>query len=429
MGPKDSGVSFAGETRRDKFAFAMIVVFVVQMYSVPGEWIEWMNPLRIALVASGLAAGAMLLRRIGKAEPLSIDGLRGMALLALLGLAFASRKWSVAPDATQDWALSLLKLGAIYFTIVNVVTTPRRLFIACAALVLASIATSIGTINWYRAGVDLVEGFRARWVGVYADPNHLAEDLEIIVPIAVAMLARREVATWLRALCGLATVLALIAMVETHSRGGSIGLSVALVIWAFREQRKLQAVIVGLALFLGLAIFAPKSFWEREQTVGDFHEDASAMGRVYAWNVASKISVDKPLLGVGGGGFRFAWPLYAPVEAKKAYVAHNIYLDTIGELGFVGLFCFLIFTGGATGGAFASGDDPEVGWLGRALAASVAGYIVCNFFSGDTISAHLYVLFGLASAVERIACARLRKTSGVPDTIPMRLGTARALGG
>jgi probable O-glycosylation ligase (exosortase A-associated) len=357
-----------------------------------------------------------------------IGGVAGIALLGMLALAFASKGWSVNPQATQAWCISVAKLVAIYLVTVNVVTTPKRLKWVMGAIVLATIVTSIGAIKWYLRGEDLVEGFRARWVGVYADPNHLAEDLAITVPVAVAFVMRKNNALWLKLACAAAAVLAVIAMVQTHSRGGSIGLLIALGIWAMREKNRMRSIVIGMALLGGLAIFAPKSFWEREQTVGDFREDASAMGRVYAWNVASKIGVDRPLLGVGAGGFRYAWPLYAPVEATRAYVAHNIYLDTIGELGLIGFFLFLVFTGGATGAAFSVSNQTEVAWLARALAAGISGYLICNLFSGDMISAHLYVFFGLAIAADRIAklCAREPEfEASIHDVTP---APARALG-
>jgi probable O-glycosylation ligase (exosortase A-associated) len=410
------------ETRKDRFAFVMLVAFAIQVYAIPGEWITWADPLRLALVTSALAAVAVAVRRLGRAEPVNLGGMAGWALLAMLGLAFLSKRWSVNPAATHVWTLDVAKLVAIYIVTLNVVSSPKRLKWVLGAIVLASIVTSVGAIKWYLHGTDLVEGFRSRWVGVYADPNHLAEDLALIVPLAVAFVMRKPNPLWLKLACGAAAILAVISIIQTHSRGGSIGLLVAMGIWALREKKRLRAVVVGLALLGGLAAFAPKSFWEREQTVGDFREDASAMGRVHAWNVASKIGVDRPLLGVGAGGFRFAWPLYAPEAATQAYVAHNIYLDTLGELGLVGFFFFLIFTGGATGAAFEVPDDQEHAWMARALAAAISGYLVCNLFSGDMISAHLYVFFGLASAAAAIGHAAQRSKAGVgsrPRAVPV----------
>jgi putative inorganic carbon (hco3(-)) transporter len=412
------GVGEQGQ-QRDILAFYALTAFVVLMYTVPAEWIPAFESLHLALVSSALAAGLMAIRRLGRAEPLYFDGVRGLALLGFSALAFASVLWSANPDVTRSTGMELLKLTAIYLTMINVITTARRLMVVCIAAVLASIVTSIGVIDWYYTGVDLSEGYRARWVGVFADPNHMAMNLGLVIPLAVAFLARKESGWVLRALCGVAAVLAVMSIVLSHSRGGFIGLSVAMGVWAIREKRRIQAIVVGAVLVLGLVVFAPSSFWDRNETVTQFTEDASAMGRVYAWQVTSRMSLDRPLLGVGAGAFRFAWPFYAPPEATTAYVAHNIFLDVIGELGFIGLFLFLVFAGGATGGAFASSKDSQMGWLGRALSASMAGYLVCDLFSGYILSAHLYVLFGLAASAHRIAMARARTAEMVVQQAPV----------
>lgn len=403
--------------RRDVVAFYALTAFAALMYMVPQAWIPALAPLRLALLTSGMAAGLMALRRAGKREPLFFDGIRGASLLCFSGLAMASVTWSVNPEVSRFTAVELLKLTAIYLTLVNVVTTPRRLAMVCGAMVLGSIVTSYGVINTYFTGTPqtLVEGYRAHWVEVYADPNRSAMNLALMVPLAVAFIARKESGWLWRTACLVAVALAAVAIVFTYSRGGFIGLAVAMSIWAMREQKKLRSVLLGVALALGLVVFAPKSYWERNQTVATFHEDASAMGRVYAWQVTSRISLDKPMLGVGAGSFRFAWPLYAPPEATRAYVAHNIFLDVIGELGWVGLLFFLVFAGSATGGAFEASRNPRMGWMARGLAASMAGYLICDLFSGYILSSHLYVLFGLAACAQRIARA-LEATE--PASIP-----------
>ncbi|MBM7115358.1 O-antigen ligase family protein [Archangium primigenium] len=391
--------------RRDVVAFYALTTFAALMYMLPQVWFPVLAPLRLALLTSGLAAGFMALRRVGRAEPMYFDGMRGGALLCFSALAMASVAWSVNPEVSRFTAIELFKLTAIYLTLINVITTPKRLAAVCGAVVLGSIVTSYGVINEHFTGTaeTLVEGYRAHWVEVYADPNRSAMNLAIIVPLAVAFVARKETSWAWRIVCLVSIIMAAVAIVFTYSRGGFIGLSVAMAVWAMREQKKMRSVFLGIALALGFVIFAPKTFWERNETVTTFHQDASAMGRVYAWQVTSRISLDKPLLGVGAGSFRYAWPLYAPPEATRAYVAHNIFLDVIGELGWVGLLFFLVFAGSATGGAFAASSDPRMGWMARGLAASMTGYLICDLFSGYILSAHLYVLFGLAAAAQRIA--------------------------
>ncbi|ATB26715.1 O-antigen ligase family protein [Melittangium boletus] len=391
--------------RRDVVAFYALTTFAALMYVLPQVWFPALAPLRLALLTSGLAAGFMALRRVGRAEPLYFDGIRGGALLCFSALAMASVAWSVNPEVSRFTAIELFKLTAIYLTLVNVITTPKRLAAVCGAVVLGSIVTSYGVIHEHFTGTaeTLVEGYRAHWVEVYADPNRSAMNLAIIVPLAVAFVARKETGWLWRSVCLVSIVMAAVAIVFTYSRGGFIGLSVAMAVWALREKKRMRSVFLGIALALGFVIFAPKTFWERNETVTTFHQDASAMGRVYAWQVTSRISLDKPLLGVGAGSFRFAWPLYAPPEATRAYVAHNIFLDVIGELGWVGLLFFLVFAGSATGGAFEASRDSRMGWIARGLAASMTGYLICDLFSGYILSAHLYVLFGLAASAQRIA--------------------------
>ncbi|MFY0578644.1 hypothetical protein ACN28S_33995 [Cystobacter fuscus] len=43
--------------------------------------------------------------------------------------------------------------------------------------------------------------------------------------------------------------------------------------------------------------------------------------------------------------------------------------------------------------------------MARGLAAAMTGYLICDMFSGYILSAHLYVLFGLAASAHRIAQA------------------------
>jgi putative inorganic carbon (hco3(-)) transporter len=391
------------ERPHDRIAFAALLAFVVVMYTVPSAWIRSLESVRLAFIASIVAAAMVVFGRVVRRETLVLDGVRGGALICFGLWTLVSTRWSIYPEVTEDHALEILKLVAIFLTMVNAVTTPRRLAAFAVTMVLASIVTSGHVIDWYHRGEDLVEGFRGRWVGVYADPNHMAMDIGIVVPLAVAVAVHRKNPIWMRVLCALAVPPAVTAIVYSHSRGGFIGLVVAMTVWIFLEKsRRFTTLVLGGALAIGLMLFAPRSFWERNETLTTFDEDASAMGRVYAWEVAARMSEDHPVAGVGAGGFRYAWPLYAPPEARTAYVAHNVYLDVVGELGFVGLILFLIFTGGAAAGGVAGTRSRSSGWISAGIAAAVSGYIVCSLFSGYMTSAHFYLLCGLAACAERV---------------------------
>src|SRR5262249_132533 len=112
-------------------------------------------------------------------------------------------------------------------------------------------------------------------------------------------------------------------------------------------------------------------------------------------------------------------PLYAPPEATHAYVAHNVFLDVLGDLGFFGLSLFLVFTGGVARGVFRAARRAEIPALAAGVAASGAGYLVCDLFSGYILSAHFYILFGLAACADRIARAKQTAVLELPRPAPV----------
>ena len=401
---------------RDRWAFLLLAAFCVEVYAAPGEWIPALAPLRLALSLSFGALGLLLLEHTGRRLPFRWDGVRGVALLAFLAWAAASHLWSLDPRATDVWVVVLVKVALAWFLVVNLATTPRRLAVVCVCLVAGSIVTSIGGILRYVSGEGLSQGFRTLWLGAYGDPNYLAEYLALTVPLAVAFIARPGTRWWIRGLCAVALLLAVTCIVLTFSRGGFLGLVFGGLVWAARERaQRMKALVLSALLAMGVAVFAPATYWERNDTLEEFEQDPSALGRVYAWHVTSAINLDRPIQGVGGGAFREAWTRYAPPEVREhPLVAHNIFLDTLGELGWVGFFLFLGFAGSATGAVFRTGRDPEIGWLARGLGASVAGFLLCNCFSGSLAAPQLFVLFGLLGATERVASREDRVQAGVP---------------
>ena len=403
-----------GEGAIDSLAFGALVVFFALMYAAPSEMLEPLAPLRPALIASTAALVLLVVSRLGRGKPISLDGWRGSALLLFTLLTLASFGWSLNPEGSKALGVECLKYAGIYFTVINLARTPRRLAILCGALVIASLVTSVGVMRWYFAGEGLVEGYRARWLGIFADPNRMAMTLGLVVPVALGFAVRRETRLPMRLVAVAALGLAVGAIVVSFSRGGFAGLLVGTAVWLLLERRFDRAALVGAAALL-LLVLAPGSFWSRTGTVSTFREDASAMGRVHAWTVASRISADRPLLGVGAGGFRVAWTQYAPPEARRAFEAHNVFLQIIAELGWVGLFLYLCFIGAGVEGGVRAGRDKGVGWMARALVASAAGYLVCSVSAGFIGgSPYFYALFAMAAAAERLSSGAGVRAAAVP---------------
>lgn len=411
---------------RDGLAYGAALLFGFCMYSSVVNLWPALDVLRPALLTSTVAAVALFGRRLFKGERVGLDGWRGATLAALVALSFASMSWSVYPTATRDHSIEFLKDFASYVVLAYAVTNATRLRWILGACVLGGLAPGWFSFQNYVNGTNLIDGGRARWEGIYLDPNHMAMALVFLVPVAATMVLRGKTLEKLIGAVGL--LAALTGIVVSQSRGGFLGLSLAMVIWALREKQRVRtftAFGVLLTLFL---VFSPKSFWNRTQTITDYQEDVSAMGRIHAWEVGRAINEDKPLLGVGGGAFVYAWPLYAPVEARnEAFVAHNVFLAMIGELGWVGFFLFLFFVAGCLTAGYRAGDAPVGGpWI-RAVFAGAVGYLLCDMSAGYVTSAHFFFIFGLLAAAERIRAYELSQLASVPQVIEPGTPQAMAL--
>ena len=385
-----------------KVAFWATALFAAQLYLSPAQWLPALAPLHHALLLSVLALGGLSLRRVLTNQPLWM-GWRSAVLGVYMVEAVLSPMWSMSPHNSLAGAAELVKHGLFFLCISNAVNTPKRLRIALGLYAVAAMAPGFGTFYNYVKGIDLVEGFRGRWLGVLGDPNHDAMALVGAIPLLMYLTTGKNHSFWVRALGVIGTGACLAGIVATHSRGGTIGLVVAVVAFALLSRRKAiasMAVMVGAA---GVLILAPTSFWARNETATLGQEDLSIEGRFEAWKVAGRILHERPLFGVGENAFLTAWGEYAPIDSDRLfghrYVAHNLVLEVVGELGLVGLFGLMSFIAICTWSAWRARNG-ELGGEARAILAALLGYLVCQMFSGYSMSWFLYALCGFATCCQ-----------------------------
>jgi O-antigen ligase len=138
------------------------------------------------------------------------------------------------------------------------------------------------------------------------------------------------------------------------------------------RARQAVAVLAALALLIPV-IGAPLEF-----TAGDAPDRGADAGRFrsvgsnrYAyWRVALESVPDRPIKGIGPGGYRVVWMEERPID-EAARDAHSLQLETVAELGLPG-FAFLAVLGGAVwAGAAAAirrGAAPAAGMVAALVA-------------------------------------------------------------
>jgi O-antigen ligase len=384
-------------------AYASALAFLAVLYSNPMYWYPSFERLRLAFVAMSGCAAAVIAHRLTSGEPIRVGGAMGLPLLTYLALFPASLLWTIHVPSTTYAAGEALKMGVVYVAVQNALDRPARVrgFLLLGAL--ASLGPALGGVWVWWTGDQLIEGFRTHWRGLYGDPNRLAMSLVAVLPAALyGLVSSRRPA--LRVLLAGVVASQLAAIVLTHSRSGAVGTAVAAALFLLRGGRKAAQVAVGALLLGGVVAFAPASFWSRSATITRYETDVSVEGRRHAWMVLDGIVDEHPFTGVGGGAFLASWARYAPLEAGgRRYVAHNVLLETVGELGIPAFVLFSIFVAVLLVRLWRAGADPVVGAQGRALFAGLAGYLVCEMANGYSLSWFLYFLFAASAATVHLA--------------------------
>lgn len=285
---------------------------------------------RGATVAFLAAAGLGLVLR-GRLRPAPAQVTVALALAALAAWTALSSIWSPEPgDSLLESQRTLVYLALILAATV------------LGGSLLAGTLAAIGVVCTWALGRRLLEGppsppdpFEGT---LLHEPIGYANGLGALAAIGLVVvltLLVRERRLW-GAQVSLAALFAA-TLLLTGSRagiaaaalGGAVGLALA------RDRIRMARLLVaaaGLVLVLALALPA-----------GSLANDLAERGgfRPLYWNVAWEDVRDSPLIGRGAGTFDLSWLERRPIDAD-VQDAHTLYLETLAELGIVGVALLLL---------------------------------------------------------------------------------------
>ncbi|OOV09083.1 putative O-glycosylation ligase, exosortase A system-associated [Rhodoferax fermentans] len=255
------------------------------------------------------------------------------------------------PDLSRNWELCTNLLKTLLFCLIMpmLLTTRTRIHAFVLMIILGS--AFHGVLNGLKfiasAGGHL--GYGPAKLG---DNNHFAMVMAMTVPLvfyAYLQIPYR----WVRVGALVAVVLTILTVISTRSRGGLIAL-VAMGLWMLKvSQRKFVGALALISLAFLVVTVAPDSWSERMGTISEADQDSSFMTRVAVWKKSTAIALENPLLGGGLDAvaahslyekFRDAQGLMGFIVTPNPYsfVAHSIYFQVMGDLGFLGFFLFLL---------------------------------------------------------------------------------------
>jgi O-antigen ligase len=181
----------------------------------------------------------------------------------------------------------------------------------------------------------------------------------------------------------------------------------ALVAWG----RKALLAIGALAVVLALGALALPQVRDRIETKSRSGLDSITSDRATLVGQGLRITADRPLQGVGVGGFRRAYAERVGLRGKrpKAAASHTAPVTVAAEEGLPGLVLFLWLIGAALAGALRGlgrGFTSRVSFaVGLTLLAIFVHSLFYNAFFEDPMAWAMLGLVGLAASVPRKGAA------------------------
>lgn len=257
-----------------------------------------------------------------------------------------------------------------------------------------------------------------RLSGPVGDPNFFAQVMVVLALLGVERLVHDK-KLLVKILAGWCAAVSTLTVVFTFSRGATVALALALIIFFWIYRLKPVQLVAVILLGVVLLLFAPPTYFERVLTIRDVlpssdgqinvRADRAIQGRasenLTAWVMLSQ----HPAFGVGLNNFQTLYQEYtkslglAPSATNRS--PHNLYLEVAAETGFVGLAVFLLMIWFAFRSIlYAIRRFREMGMedyahMATGFAIAFIGYMFSAVFVHAAYPRYFYLLLGVAYAL------------------------------
>jgi probable O-glycosylation ligase (exosortase A-associated) len=314
--------------------------------------------------------------------------------------------------AIEYWTGVLVKVFIMVFAISWWLTRFSHFSLVRMGIMISGISVALVALSNKMNGIGLVEGTRVTISREYrsqlGDPNDLSLVLMFPVSFLAAELFDKGANKYRRLFAAVGLLLAISGVIATQSRGGLLG--IAAILSFFLYQKVKNPIVVGLCAavaMLAMMVFA--GIGDRQSGgAAEDGVDASAMGRIYAWQAAINMALSNPLTGVGVDNFYVNYYFYSPHWDGKNHAVHSTWFQVLGETGFVGIGIFVLLIASIYRSLSrvycinALNPNDQVAVNANALKAGLIGFMVAGTFLTQAFTWPLYIILALTIALEKI---------------------------
>lgn len=397
---------------RDILVTAIVLIWLLYVFrrshygAYLWAWLSYMNPhkqcwgfamtMPFAYATFVVTAISMFMSK----EPKRIPWTRETKLLVVFLL------WMILTTAMAFYTnlaweqfIKVLKIQAGTFMTLMLINSKERL-----RIFIWIIAVSIGYYGIKGGIFTIVHGGQYRVQGpsgtFFSGNNEMALVMIMTVPL-IRYLHLTETKGWVKLGLAGAMFLTTIAAFGSQSRGALVAMAaMGTMLWIKSRNKMMTGLLIVFSAFTAVSIM-PAEWFARMNTIQNYEQDESALGRINAWRTAFNVATHN----ITGGGFEaFRAPTfrrYAP-DPNRVHDVHSIYFEVMGEHGFPGFFMFMTlmaFTWFKASSIIRTcKQDPEKKWaadLAAMVQVSIIGYAAGGAFLGLAYFDYYYHLIAI----------------------------------
>jgi len=347
------------------FAIAWPVVFLAPLVpGLPKAWLSslsWRQEFAIALLL--IVTLTLLLKQTARVVCLHRGELSALLPLTLfLAWSATSLIWAKGTLHALHYNLTWASYLICFVLMLRIAASPRLLRASLTSLAtVISIVSIASALEFWSVSPEAYQ-----FALILRRSTGLGEPFAVAVPLfgLLAITVRKRRVAWC---CGITTVLAWLATLQSLERAPLLGASAGLLViiaglivqkaWRPRYPRRALAVVILLVAATAFQTLAPGigSSFRRFKQMND--KDPNTRVRLLTWSIGLEMFREEKVHGVGANNFELAYPearaefsarhadssLVGQQEDFLAQRAHNEYVQILAELGLVGFTIFLMF--------------------------------------------------------------------------------------
>ncbi|MET0026773.1 MAG: O-antigen ligase family protein [Candidatus Thiodiazotropha sp.] len=330
----------------------------------------------------------------------------------------------------RHYAIPPLKsqIGYFAFTIIGAFLLSDKKSFRLFTLVFTLVHAALVIINIDKLGAARVGYYKASFF--LGDGNDFGWSMNVALPLAMHLAFTTQKQLYKYAYLGLAAII-VIGIVGTQSRGAFLALSFGLLYYlTFITKKKIAGFSLLAIVAIGLVLFSPDNYFSRMETIVNYEDDTSAMGRITAWGTALEMAADHPILGVGAGSFNSAYGrMYRKPDDPARWIStHSVYFKVVAEYGFPGIVIFLLsiwhtikLNRKSLALTLEYQDRISITplWPHALIWTTISWAISAAFLSGDTYP-HLFIIMALTLALHRMILHEIDTASDTTEAAPIK---------